>query len=74
VTIMMRTFRVGLLCSVSASLAPAQQLSFPSAVIGNDTARAMSALADQTIAIYRDGNRDRHLDNHISTFRRASNT
>jgi putative CocE/NonD family hydrolase len=52
-----------LLSLANASLGSAQQLPFPSAAIASDTARAMSALAEQTIAIYKDGNRDRYLDN-----------
>ncbi len=60
---MTRAFRVALLCLVSASFASAQELRFPNATIGRDTALAMSALADQAIATYKDDNRDRYLDN-----------
>ena len=46
-----------------ASFASAQQLTFRGDSIGADTAAIMSALASQTIAVYRDTNRDRYLDN-----------
>jgi uncharacterized protein len=48
---------------VSASLASAQELPFNSAAIGTDTARAMSVLANQAIAAYKDANRVVYLDN-----------
>jgi uncharacterized protein len=55
--------RIAVLCAVGAGLASAQELRFNSAAFGIDTAQAMSALAGQTIAVYRDDNRDRYLDN-----------
>ena len=58
-----RSFRVALLCVTIASLASAQELPFSRAEIGNDTARAMSTLARQAIAAFKDDNRARYLDN-----------
>jgi hypothetical protein len=57
--------RFGLTVSLFAAipLASAQELVFRGDSIGADTASAMSALASQAIAIYRDTNRDRYLDN-----------
>ena len=52
-----------MLCVVGASPASAQELRFNSAIPGNDTAQAMSALAGQAIPVYKDDNRDRYLDN-----------
>ncbi len=43
--------------------AAAQDLPFKADSIGSDTAAAMSALAAQAMAVYRDTNRDRYLDN-----------
>src|SRR5215208_4405958 len=60
---MPRALCSALLCLVSASYASAQELPFPSAALGEDTARAMSALAEQAIAIYKDKDRGRYLDN-----------
>jgi uncharacterized protein len=51
------------LCLLSASAASGQELRFPAAAIGKDTAVGMSALAEQLIAAYQDDNRDRYLDN-----------
>jgi len=51
------------LCIACASLASAQELSFPNAIAGNDTARTMAALAQQAIGVYEDNDRDRYLDN-----------
>jgi len=48
------------LCPVGAS---GQELPFKAESIGSDTAAAMSALAAQAMAVYRDTNRDRYLDN-----------
>ncbi|HYU53824.1 MAG TPA: CocE/NonD family hydrolase [Gemmatimonadaceae bacterium] len=48
---------------MGAGLASAQELRFNRATFGNDTAQAMSALAVQAIAFYKDDNRDRYLDN-----------
>jgi len=59
---MLRTF-VATLCVAGASVASGQDLRFSTATIGTDTARAMSVLAEQTIAAYKDANRDRYLDN-----------
>jgi uncharacterized protein len=59
----MRCLRIAAFCVVGASLASAQELRFNSATLGNDTAQAMSALAGQIIAVYKDDNRDRYLDN-----------
>jgi uncharacterized protein len=55
--------RTAALCVVGGSLASAQDLRFNSSIPGNDTAQAMAALASQAIAVYRDDNRDRYLDN-----------
>jgi len=57
--------RLGLAVSWFAAvpLASAQELVFRGDSIGADTAAAMSALASRAIAIYRDTNRDRYLDN-----------
>jgi uncharacterized protein len=52
-----------MLCAVASSLASAQELRFPGAIAGNDTARAMAALAQHAIVSYKDDNRDRYLDN-----------
>ena len=60
---MMRFFCVAALCIAGASLASAQELRFPVATIGSDTAVAMSALANQAIVAYKDDNHDRYLDN-----------
>lgn len=49
--------------AVSASAASAQELPFHSPAIGNDTARSMSALANQAITEYKDANRVVYLDN-----------
>ena len=49
-----------LLCPV---VALGQDLAFKAESIGPDTAAAMSALASQAMAVYRDANRDRYLDN-----------
>jgi putative CocE/NonD family hydrolase len=54
---------IGLLWLAGGSLASAQELRFPSAIAGNDTSRAMAALAQQAIAVYKAENRDRFLDN-----------
>jgi putative CocE/NonD family hydrolase len=59
----MMRFIVGALCVVGASVASSQELPFNTAAIGTDTSRAMSALAEQAIAAYKDANRDRYLDN-----------
>jgi putative CocE/NonD family hydrolase len=59
----MRCFGFAVLCVASASLASAQELSFPNAIAGNDTARTMTALAQQAIGVYKDNDRDRYLDN-----------
>jgi uncharacterized protein len=58
----MRSLSVVALCIAGASLASAQEFRFPVAV-GNDTARAMAALAQQAIGVYKDNDRDRYLDN-----------
>jgi uncharacterized protein len=58
-----RSFRAAVLCAAIASLASAQELPYSRAAIGNDTARAMSTLATQAIAAYKDDNRARYLDN-----------
>src|SRR5687768_13280043 len=57
----MRALCFALLSLVSASFASAQELRFPA--IGSDTAQAMSALAEQAIASYKQNDRDRYLDN-----------
>ena len=57
----MRALWFVLLCLVSSSLASAQELRFPS--VGNDTPQAMSALAEQAIASYKESDRGRYLDN-----------
>jgi putative CocE/NonD family hydrolase len=59
----MNLWRVALLCVAGASSASAQQLPFSSAAVGSDTAGVMSALAGRAIAIYKDDNRARYLDN-----------
>ena len=59
----MRSFSFAVLCVASGSLASAQDLSFPNAIAGNDTARTMAALAQQAIGVYKDNDRDRYLDN-----------
>ena len=59
----MRSSSFAVLFLASASLASAQDLSFPSAIPGNDTARTMAALAQEAIGVYKDGDRDRYLDN-----------
>lgn len=59
---MLRTF-VATLCVAGASVASGQELGFNTATIGIDTAGAMSVFAEQTIAAYKDSNRDRYLDN-----------
>src|ERR1700730_14211282 len=61
----LKRFRSGVawLCLLSASAASGQELRFSTAAIGKDTAVGMSALAEQAIAVYRDDNRDRYLDN-----------
>lgn len=58
----MRCFSLAALCAC-ASLASAQELSFPNAIGGNDTARTIAALAQQAIGFYKDNDRDRYLDN-----------
>jgi putative CocE/NonD family hydrolase len=58
---MMRTLCSLLLCLLSTSFASAQELRFPA--IGTDTARAMSELAEQALATYKENDRDRYLDN-----------
>jgi uncharacterized protein len=60
---LVRWFIVGVVCLASASVASAQELSFDIGTMGSDTARAMSALAQQAIAVYKEVNRDRYLDN-----------
>ena len=62
-TVATRSLRVAFLCVAIASLASAQELPFSRAAIGNDTAGAMSALARQAIAAYKDDNRANYLDN-----------
>ena len=59
---MMRALSSVLLCLVSTSFASAQELRFP-AIGANDTAQAMSALAEQAITSYKQNHRDRYLDN-----------
>src|SRR2546423_12496056 len=55
---------LGVLCLTAISVASAQELPFNTATIGNDTAAAMSALAQLALVAYKDnGNRDRYLDN-----------
>jgi putative CocE/NonD family hydrolase len=57
----MRALCFVLLCLISTSFASAQELSFPT--VGNDTPQAMSALAQQAIASYKESDRGRYLDN-----------
>ncbi|MDP9280378.1 MAG: hypothetical protein M3P00_13255, partial [Gemmatimonadota bacterium] len=57
----MRALCFVLLCLVSTSFASAQELRFPA--VGNDTPQAMSALAEQAIASYKQSDRGRYLDN-----------
>ncbi|MFL5611567.1 MAG: CocE/NonD family hydrolase [Gemmatimonadaceae bacterium] len=54
---------VGLISAVCASIASAQDLRVKVPVIGNDTGAALSTLANDAIALYKDANRDRYLDN-----------
>jgi len=54
---------IAVFCCSCAALATAQELRFDSSALRTDTARGMSELAGQAIAIYRDDNRDRYLDN-----------
>jgi uncharacterized protein len=63
VAIKLRRLGVAVLSVLGASHASAQELPFSSAGIGNDTARAMSALANQAIRVYKDVNRVAYLDN-----------
>jgi putative CocE/NonD family hydrolase len=58
-----KSLLIALFCSAAASIASAQQLPFSGATIGSDTAGAMSALAGRALAVYRDDNRARYLDN-----------
>ena len=60
-TSIMRALCFVLLCLVGTSFASAQELRFPA--IGNDTPQAMTTLAEQTIASYKESDRGRHLDN-----------
>jgi len=57
----MRPLCFVLLCLVSTSFASAQELRFPA--VGNDTPQAMSALAEQAIASYKESDRGRYVDN-----------
>lgn len=59
----MRSFSFAVLCVACATLASAQELSFPNAIAGNDTTATMAALAQQAIGAYKDNDRDRYLDN-----------
>ncbi len=59
---MRRLSWIALLCISVATVPGAQELRFNNA-LGADTAQAMSALALQALAVYRDNNRDRYLDN-----------
>ena len=58
---MMRALCSLLVCLLSTSFASAQELRFPA--IGTDTARAVSELAEQALATYKENDRDRYLDN-----------
>lgn len=51
-----------LISAATGSFSGAQELRFNNA-LGADTAQAMSALALQALAVYKDNNRDRYLDN-----------
>jgi putative CocE/NonD family hydrolase len=57
----MRALCFVLLCLVGTSFASAQELRFPA--VGNDTPQAMTTLAEQAIASYKESDRGRHLDN-----------
>src|SRR5205823_543617 len=57
-----RVSSIALLSVATTTLSGAQQLRF-NAALGADTAQAMSALAEQALALYKDSNRDRYLDN-----------
>lgn len=58
----MKFWRVAFLCVAGVSPASAQQLPF-SGVVGADTAGAISTLASKALAVYRDDNHFRYLDN-----------
>src|SRR5207253_8954445 len=58
-----RCLWIAVFCGGCAALAAAQELRFDSTALGKDTASAMSVLAERAIAIYKDDNRDRYLDN-----------
>src|SRR6266404_1784332 len=53
---------IALFSVATATLSGAQELRFNGA-LGTDTAQAISALAVQELAIYKDSTRDRYLDN-----------
>ena len=55
-TSIMRALCFVLLCLVGTSFASAQELRFPA--IGTDTARAVSELAEQALATYKENDRD----------------
>src|SRR2546423_7376707 len=57
-----RVSSIALLSVATAKLSGGQELRF-NAPVGADTAQAMSALAVQALAVYKDSNRDRYLDN-----------
>ena len=59
----LRLLQWGFYSLVASTVVSGQELAFRSDSIGADTAAAISALATQTIPIYRDSNRDRFLDN-----------
>src|ERR1700693_5592501 len=59
----MRSFGFAVLDVAATSLASAQDVDFPNTIAGNDTARTMTALAQQAIGVYKDSDRDRYLDN-----------
>src|SRR5438477_949894 len=59
----LRLLQRGFYSLIASTVVSGQELAFRSDSIGADTAAAISALATQTIPIYRDSNRDRFLDN-----------
>ena len=61
----MKLLFVLLLCSSASLSASPEELTFPKVATGDDAAlsRAMSALAEQVVAVYKDSDHDRYLNN-----------
>jgi uncharacterized protein len=62
---MCRLLFLALICLAVGSGAAAQELSFPEAAVGDAAAlsKAMPELAQQVMAVYKEGDRDKYLDN-----------